>query len=243
MIITIQGNIGSGKSSFVSMLKQQYQNNPHFLFVDEPVNTWLQITDHEGDNILSKFYKDKTKYAFSFQMVAYITRLSKLREAIRSKTPIIITERDLLCDRHVFAQMLYDDGDIEPIEFEIYKKWFDEFAEEVQTTHHIYIQTSTKTAYERVNKRSRTEEVGQIPFEYLDRCCQYHNQWLLSLENTLILDGEPNKTNIEDYNSWFMQFEKLARQYLAKEEYKTIFNNSKFRRNLSFEDIKDISHC
>ena len=243
MIITIQGNIGSGKSSFVTMLKQQYQNNPHILFVDEPVTTWLQITDKEGENILSKFYKDKQKYAFSFQMVAYITRLSKLREAVRSKTHIVITERDLLCDRNVFAQMLYDDGDIEPIEFEIYKKWFDEFNEEVQTAHHIYIQTDTKTAYERVNKRSRPEEVGHIPFEYLDRCGNYHTHWLSTLTNVVILDGNPNKSKLDDYMSWFLQFEQISRQYLTNDEYKEVFHNSKFKRNMSFEDIKDITHC
>jgi len=241
MIITIQGNIGSGKSSFVAMLKQQYQNNPHIIFVDEPVTTWLQITDKEGENILSKFYKNKQKYAFSFQMVAYITRLSKLREAVRSNAYIVITERDLLCDRNVFAQMLYDDGDIEPIEFEIYKKWFDEFNQEVQTAHHIYIKTDTPITYERVNKRSRPEEVGHIPFEYLDRCGEYHTRWLSNLSNTLILDGNPNKTVIHDYASWFIQFEKIAKQYLTNNEYKEVFHNPKFRRNVSFEDIQHLT--
>jgi deoxycitidine kinase/deoxyguanosine kinase len=142
-------------------------------------------------------------------MVAYITRLTKLREAIRSKVPIIVTERDLLCDRHVFAQMLYDDGDIEPINFEIYKKWFHEFENEVRTTSHIYIKTDTETAYSRVNKRSRPEEVGHIPFEYLEKCGQYHDKWLLDSDNVHVLDGNPIKKELDDYNEWFKVFEKI----------------------------------
>ena len=36
------------------------------MFIQEPVNEWLSITDIDGTNILSKFYDNQEKYSFSF---------------------------------------------------------------------------------------------------------------------------------------------------------------------------------
>ena len=44
-IIVIQGNIGSGKSTFVEKLKTKYENNPKMCFLQEPVSEWLKIKD------------------------------------------------------------------------------------------------------------------------------------------------------------------------------------------------------
>ena len=63
---------------------------------------------------IEKFYKDQQKYAFSFQMMAYISRLALLRRVIRENpNAIIITERSVFTDKEVFAKMLYDEGKIE----------------------------------------------------------------------------------------------------------------------------------
>ena len=40
---------------------------------------------------------------------------------------VIITERSVLTDKHVFAEMLYDAGDIDPLEWELYESWFNIF--------------------------------------------------------------------------------------------------------------------
>ena len=89
-IIVIQGNIGSGKSTFVENLKQKYGNNPEMCFLQEPVNEWLTIKDEKGVNILEKYYADQHKYSFMFQMMAYISRLSILKRAIESGRKIIV---------------------------------------------------------------------------------------------------------------------------------------------------------
>ena len=64
-------------------------------------------------------------------MMAYISRLNKLKEAIDSlklkENAVIVTERSLMTDKFVFAKMLYDEKKIEKIEYNIYNKWFDSF--------------------------------------------------------------------------------------------------------------------
>ena len=121
-IISIEGNIGSGKSTFMKKLKENNKDK-RVLFLDEPVEEWNTIKDIDGKNIIEKYYSNQEKYAFSFQMMAYISRLTLLKRAFESKKyEIIITERSLYTDKNVFCKMLYDDGLINLIEYKIYNK-------------------------------------------------------------------------------------------------------------------------
>ena len=103
LIISIEGNIGSGKSTFISFLKKNFDD---ICFVDEPVQEWLNIVDENNNNLIQNFYKDKKKYGYLFQNFAYITRIKKLNDAIKnSKKQIIITERSIESDKYLFAEM------------------------------------------------------------------------------------------------------------------------------------------
>ena len=117
-IYSLEGNIGSGKSTLIDLLQNSKALNSKFLnnivYLPEPVDIWSTIKDDAGITILEKFYKDQNKYAFSFQMMAYISRISQLRQAIRNNPyAILITERSVYTDKNVFAQMLYDNNKIE----------------------------------------------------------------------------------------------------------------------------------
>lgn len=212
-IFSIEGNIGSGKSTFIKMLKSFYNENkdnpdfdlPNFVFVDEPVNEWVQIKDENDKNILEHFYEDQHKYAFQFQMMAYITRLKNIRKAYDEspKGSIIITERCNYTDRNVFAKMLYEDNKMDTIQYNIYNKWFDFFLKDIPISGFIYIHTNPYIAHERVVKRSRKGET--IPLEYLARCSRYHDIWLDKLSNILTLNADDNKDNVNDYQDWFSQ--------------------------------------
>ena len=128
IILTVQGNIAAGKSTFVESLRQQYEGNSRVCFLQEPVDEWSTITDEEGKTMLALFYGNQKRYAFSFQMMAYISRLSILKREIEKKQKvIIICERSVWTDRNVFAKMLYDDKKIEMVNYDIYNRWFDEF--------------------------------------------------------------------------------------------------------------------
>ena len=86
-IFSIEGNIGSGKSTLVKILKEQLftANGKKIIFLQEPVDEWESIKDESGESILEKFYSNQQKYAFSFQMMAYISRISLLKNTIKKK--------------------------------------------------------------------------------------------------------------------------------------------------------------
>ena len=193
-IISVEGNIGSGKSTLLQKLKNEFDtlDGYQIMYLPEPVSSWNEIVDVQGKTIIEHFYADQNKYAFSFQMMAYITRLTQIKKAIEDapNDSIIITERCLYTDKYIFAKMLYDSETMNHIEYTIYLKWFDEFASYSKLSGLIYIQTTPELCLERVAKRARSGE-ELIPLDYLSSCHEYHENWLVHLNthDTLILDG------------------------------------------------------
>lgn len=213
VIISVQGNIGSGKSTLVANLKMLLGDNQRICYLQEPVDEWKEIRDSEGKSILELFYQDQEAYAFQFQMMAYISRLAILKRALESNYDVIVSERSLMTDKHVFCQMLYDSKKIKDVEFQIYNKWFDEFQRDFPEENIVYIQTDPYVAHERVGVRSREGE--SIPLEYLAECHDYHENWIRSFSesNVLTLDGNQDiNKDPEVLTSWNIQI----KQFIAR---------------------------
>jgi deoxyadenosine/deoxycytidine kinase len=210
-IVSIEGNIGSGKSTLMSSLKNHYKNNPYVLFLKEPVDEWGKIKDENGITILEKFYMDQEKYAFSFQMMAYISRLNELRKLLRSLDPssdkkyTIISERSLYTDKMVFAKLLFDNGKMEFINYQIYLHWFESFSQEFPVHKIIYVKTTPEICHQRIMKRAREGEQN-IPSDYLLICDTYHSEMISDrtiCNDVLTLDGNidihENKSHLENW--------------------------------------------
>ena len=226
--ISIEGNIGSGKSTLLANLREHFKYNNNVVFLKEPVDEWAKIKDKNGITILEKFYANQEKYSFSFQMMAYVSRIKVLRDTLKEKQEmekekendkkqnknyIIITERSLYTDKMVFAKMLYDNGKIEDVNYQIYLNWFDTFSGEFPVHKVIYVKASPEKCYERITKRSREGEEN-IPLEYLTACSLYHDNMLdKSINNCvcneqLILDGNIDiYENKEQVNNWIQEIE------------------------------------
>ena len=216
-IISIEGNIGAGKSTILEQLEKYVNSkngfNNKIMFLKEPVDIWEAIKDDEtGENILQKFYSDPHKYAFSFQVMAYATRLRLIRKAVREnpECDIIICERSLEADKQIFAQMLSDDGVIGNVEYKIYKQFCTEFSDEFGLSGVIYIDADAEVCSNRINKRRREGE-DAIPLEYLQKCKNYHDQWLIyrPIEFKLLRidtnqDVEYNLTDTKDFGAQWL---------------------------------------
>ena len=184
-IVSVEGNIGSGKSTILKALREQYQDiqGVPIVYVDEPVSQWEQIKSKEGKNMIELFYANPSKYAFSFQMMAYISRFTMIKQAVQENpNSVILTERCLLTDCAVFASMLHDQGHLLDEEFTIYKTWFHTFQKEIPITSIVYIRCDPTTAFTRCKKRARVGE--EIPLDYLTKCHEKHEKW--------IQPGQPN---------------------------------------------------
>tara|TARA_B110000211_G_C14048249_1_gene540006 strand:+ start:685 stop:1332 length:648 start_codon:yes stop_codon:yes gene_type:complete len=198
-IVSIEGNIGSGKSTLIQKLKDSVNLDNNLVFVQEPVDEWNNIKDASGESILQKFYANQEEYAFSFQIMAYITRLRKILSVVENNpNAIIISERSLETDKYVFAQMLYDSGKIREIDWVIYNYWFQTFYDKIKTNLIIYVKTTPIICYKRIIKRNRLGET--IPLKYLENCDAYHDKYL-DMTKTVVktINGNVIITDKDDY--------------------------------------------
>ena len=230
LIISFDGNIGSGKSTtcyeYEQYLKKMISSSPsspsspssvlptissfeeEICFLDEPVSLWNEVCDENGVNILTNLYKNIRANAFKFQMMAYISRLALLRKAVKNeKIKLIITERSVETDRNVFAKMLYDAKDISHDEFQIYTLWFDEFLTDVPLSGIVYIHASPDVCVERIVKRGRAGE--SISLEYIQRCHQYHEDWIRG-RNCPLLELPANEDMVESPRVMSKRMERIT---------------------------------
>ena len=197
-IVTIEGNIGAGKSTLLTALREHAE---HVIFVNEPVDEWDTVRDEAGVTVLQNFYNNPSKFAFQFQVMAFTSRLALLRDAVNRAKEIaqtnhtevlVVSERSMLTDKHVFADMMYDMGHLDKIGYAIYTRWFSVFAEEFDVTDVVFLDVSPETCTARVATRARPGE-DPISLEYLTRCGAYHTKFIAGLrrrqKRILTLDG------------------------------------------------------
>ena len=197
MIISIDGNIGSGKSTLIKFLTKQF---PDFKLIPEPVEDWLKATDKNGKSILELFYGDKSRWGYTFQNFAYITRVKKLLQILEetNKKTILITERSILTDKYIFAKMLYESGDMTELEWKMYNTWFDVLLSKVTVDAVIYVNTKPEKCKKRITKRARVGEEN-ISIDYLNNLDKYHTEWLSSdTIPILTIDGNVDFITDED---------------------------------------------
>ena len=190
IVISIDGNIGSGKSTFMKKLKEKFADNPDVYFVEEPLDQWHKIKTKDGKNLIENYYSDMKRYAYIFQNFAYITRLRILYDAVyNSGASVIVTERSVESDRYLFAKMLYESELMNDLEWQVYLSWYGFLNINVDKI--IYIKTDVDNCVDRIKKRARDGE-DKISKEYLTQLDGKHEEWLSDRKNVVILDGNKN---------------------------------------------------
>ena len=187
MLVSLEGNIGSGKSTLLSELRKMtdgaiFKTASAIVFIDEPVSQWMNI---EGVNMIERFYGEKQRYSFLFQVMAFVTRMEMLEDAMKShQGAIFVTERSLFTDE-LFASMLHDDGLMDEVEFAIYKRLAARF-DRVRPDMTLYLRTDPEVSFERCRIRGREGE--NISLEYLQQCHAKHEEWA-SVTKPMVLDA------------------------------------------------------
>jgi len=197
-IISLNGNIGAGKSTLMGKLEELYKENDKIIIVKEPVDVWEGIKDEQGVGLLENFYKNQAKFAFSFQMTAYISLLALLKKTrIDHPDKVIIVERCMNSSRNIFAKMLHDDGLITLIDNTIYNQWYNEFINELGDIKYVYLKIDAEECLRRIKKRNRKGE-DNISLNYLKKVEKYHDDWLLQKEmDTIILNDNTDLSFVE----------------------------------------------
>lgn len=150
MRIVIDGNIGSGKSTIIDLLKNNLDNTI-YSFIDENIEDW--------EEYLTEYYKDIKKNSLLFQMKVLLHHLTK--KNIENK--ICIHERSPISCINIFGQHLKNNNFLGNLDMRLMNSYNNEYGWEPDII--IYIKTTPDIAKRRVDKRSRNGET--ISLEYL----------------------------------------------------------------------------
>jgi len=200
-VIAIEGLIGAGKSTMMSILRKKLENNAQF--IDEPVDEWIAMRDDNDKNLLETFYSDMKRWSYTFQNIAYITRMNRLADALSNEPSLILMDRSLTGDKNTFTKMLQEDNCISKLEIDAYNKWcdfFNKFFGDRVNMKYIYLRCDPEIAFNRVQHRGRNEE-STIPLDYLKRLYNAHEDWLMNKnisDNVLVLDVNEDFVNNEE---------------------------------------------
>lgn len=202
-IFFVEGNIGTGKSTFLSLAEKYL---PNCLVILEPLDVWTKFVDENGKNILQNFYEEQKRYAYTFQTLAFLSRVERLKNLDQSAYDYIFIERSIFSDREIFAKNCFKNGLMSKLEWELYNAWFGWIEEMLKIPNHqiLYLRCSPETSYKRTTSRAREEETT-ISFEYLKQIHERHEDWLMRREGVIVLNAEEN---FRDYSEKFGQLMK-----------------------------------
>lgn len=175
-IYTIDGNIGSGKSSILNYL-HKYKN----IQIDlEPLDKWKTFLDN--------IYITKTGY-FNFQIKVWLDR-TWIQE--KDNNSVIFMERSPYFIRHTFNKYDYINSNINEEEFNVINEMYNKTDKIWNSNYYIYLRSNPIKCLERIKLRGRENEAN-IDNNYITDIHNLHEEALEELQKTikvLIIDIE-----------------------------------------------------
>lgn len=116
-IIYIEGNIASGKSTVINILKNKY-TNVEFIY-DSTI--YISTTNPPSHNILKLFYENPQRWGFTWLMHSITYKYQQIDNAIKKGTKYVVVEKSWLSWINVYGGGLLAAKYITQMEFEILK--------------------------------------------------------------------------------------------------------------------------
>lgn len=169
--VSIEGNIGCGKTT----LLEYFKSSKVVEAIKEPVDQWTNV---QGHNALQLLYEDPSRWSFSFNIYAQLTRV-QMHTRPHNK-PVKMLERSLYSTRHCFVENDFRNETINGLEYAILKEWFSYLTHLPGTAVDliVYLRADPTTCYGRIKKRSRKEEAC-VPYSLIENLHNLHEEWLV----------------------------------------------------------------
>lgn len=194
-MIVLAGMIGIGKTTWTRELSNFLGTEAFY----ESVN----------DNpILDKFYEDPKKWGFSLQIYFLNKRFESIKQALNHNNNVL--------DRSIYEDLLFtkinvDEGNISPMDYEIYKNLLDNMMEELKGMPKkapdvlIYLTGSFETVLQHIQKRGREyEQIDNNPelLEYYRKLYNSYDQWFKEYDKSPKIEVNVDNVDILDNPTW-----------------------------------------
>lgn len=208
-IISVEGIIGAGKTTFVNFMKDKL----NAIICDEPVAKWRET------GILNHFTSDMKRWAFTFQIQVINDRIQNLKDCIEKlpspNNQIIIIDRSIYTDK-CFVEVLKENGKINEIEYNVYQELWNNLEKtigrNVKPDLFIYLRPTIEESMKRIKQRGRSEELS-ITSEYQEKLQIHHDKLFSVSDGVIVIDNtkpeDDIRINKQLYNSVSEKIKKL----------------------------------
>ena len=149
--ITIEGNIGAGKTTLAHLLSRHY-------------NARLILEAFADNPFLPKFYENPKQFAFPLELFFMAERFKQLKELVQQKDLF----QNVTISDYLFTKcLLFAKITLPEDEFRLYQRLFEIIHQQlIQPDILIYLHTPVNKLQENIKKRNRPYEQN-IPDDYL----------------------------------------------------------------------------
>lgn len=159
MEISIEGSIGSGKSSLIDGLKEILGCSTEL----EPVDEWTPL--------LQRYYQKPERWGFAMQTRILTSFMSRPK-----CTGLKLIERSPVSCRYVFGELLHEEGILDDQEWHLFQQLYDKSKQQLDVPKAcIFVDTPAGICFERATKRGREAE-SPLTLDYLKKLeAKYHD--------------------------------------------------------------------
>jgi deoxyguanosine kinase len=172
--ITIEGNIGAGKTTLAHMLAKHFDAR-------------LIVEEFADNPFLAKFYENPKQYAFPVELFFMAERYKQLKELIHTKDLF----QNITVTDYLFTKcLLFAKVTLPEEEFRLYQKLFEIIHQQLtQPDILIYLHAPVNKLQQNIKKRNRLYEQA-IPDNYLFNIQETYLQYIRQHNiKTLIIDA------------------------------------------------------
>jgi deoxyadenosine/deoxycytidine kinase len=160
--ITIEGNIGAGKTTLAHLLSKHYDAR-------------LILEEFAENPFLPQFYENPKQYAFPLELFFMAERYKQLKDLLQTKDMF----QNFTISDYLFTKcLLFAKVNLPDEEFRLYQKLFEIINPQIiQPNILIYLHTPVNKLQENIKKRNRKYE-QQIPNDYLFNLQETYTQYI-----------------------------------------------------------------
>jgi len=180
--ITVEGNIGAGKTTLSHLLAKHY-------------NARLVLEEFADNPFLAKFYEQPKQYAFPVELFFMAERYKQLKDMVHSKDLF----QSITVSDYLFTKcLLFAKVNLPEEEFRLYQKLFDIIHQQlVFPDIIIYLHAPVQKLQQNIRKRNRSYELN-IPDEYLFSLQETYTSYIKQHNITTIFIDASNANFLGD---------------------------------------------
>ena len=196
--ISIEGNIGAGKTTLASKIANDY-------------NAKLILEQFEENSFLPKFYKEPDKYAFPLELSFLAERYEQLKHQLATRD---LFKSFTVSDYFINKSFIFARKNLPEDTFSLYKKLFEIISESLPKPDLlVYLYLSIDNLLKNIQSRGRDYE-QDIKADYLIKIQESYLDYIRQKTNMRILIIDTNNMDFvkrpEDYQTLL---EIIGRQY------------------------------